>query len=188
MPKILIAECMQEISSFNPLPSDYENFQYRARRRAVAPARPEHRDRRRPLGVRGRGRTSTLVPTYRRAGRQRRAALGGGLGAALRRDPGRGRGRISPASTASTCRCMARWGPTASSTRRAICWPRSARMAGADMPIVISLDLHGILTDRMLRRSTGSRSTTPIRMSISPIPGSAPRSCCCDCSTAASSR
>ena len=26
MPKILIAECMQEISSFNPLPSGYENF------------------------------------------------------------------------------------------------------------------------------------------------------------------
>ena len=26
MPKILIVECMQEISSFNPLPSGYENF------------------------------------------------------------------------------------------------------------------------------------------------------------------
>ena len=29
------------------------------------------------------------------------------------------------------------------------------RMAGADMPIVISLDLHGILTDRMLRQIDG---------------------------------
>ena len=26
MPKILIAECMQEVSSFNPLPSGYEGF------------------------------------------------------------------------------------------------------------------------------------------------------------------
>ncbi len=26
MPRILIAECMQEISSFNPLPSGYSNF------------------------------------------------------------------------------------------------------------------------------------------------------------------
>ncbi len=26
MPKILIVECMQEISSFNPVPSGYENF------------------------------------------------------------------------------------------------------------------------------------------------------------------
>ena len=26
MPRILIVECMQEISSFNPLPSEYENF------------------------------------------------------------------------------------------------------------------------------------------------------------------
>ena len=25
-PRILVAECMQEISSFNPLPSGYENF------------------------------------------------------------------------------------------------------------------------------------------------------------------
>src|SRR5207248_7330553 len=25
-PRILIAECMQEISSFNPVPSQYENF------------------------------------------------------------------------------------------------------------------------------------------------------------------
>ena len=29
------------------------------------------------------------------------------------------------------------------------------RMAGPDMPIVISLDLHGILTDRMLRQIDG---------------------------------
>ena len=28
-------------------------------------------------------------------------------------------------------------------------------MAGADIPIVISLDLHGILTDRMLRQIDG---------------------------------
>ena len=28
MPKILIAECLQEISSFNPLPSGYENFHF----------------------------------------------------------------------------------------------------------------------------------------------------------------
>ena len=26
MPRILIVECMQEISSFNPIPSGYENF------------------------------------------------------------------------------------------------------------------------------------------------------------------
>ena len=26
MPRILIVECMQEISSFNPVPSQYENF------------------------------------------------------------------------------------------------------------------------------------------------------------------
>ena len=26
MPRILIVECMQEISSFNPVPSGYENF------------------------------------------------------------------------------------------------------------------------------------------------------------------
>src|SRR5258706_3044145 len=30
-PRILIAECMQEISSFNPVPSQYENFRVERR-------------------------------------------------------------------------------------------------------------------------------------------------------------
>ena len=36
MPKVLLAECMQEISSFNPVPSQYENFSVRRGRDLLA--------------------------------------------------------------------------------------------------------------------------------------------------------
>ena len=62
--RILIVECMQEISSFNPVPSTTRASVSTARRRAVCPARAQHRDRRRAVGLRGRAATSTLVPAY----------------------------------------------------------------------------------------------------------------------------
>ena len=154
MPRILIVECMQEISSFNPLPSAYENFHIERGEELLA---------QRGLNTAIGGALSvfearsdvTIVPAYRRAGP---GAPGcsrppAGSGCRARSWPPSPSG--SPASTASTSRSTAPWGRTASSTRKAISSPRSARLAGPAVPIVISLDLHGILTDRMLRQIDG---------------------------------
>jgi hypothetical protein len=61
--RILIAECMQEISSFNPLPSHYENFSISTRQRIAEPARPEHLGRRCLVHV-FEDKVVEVVPTY----------------------------------------------------------------------------------------------------------------------------
>ena len=154
MTRILIVECMQEISSFNPLPSGYENFHiqrgdeiYAQRGRnpaiggalSVFDARPRCRSRARDLGARA-GSAGLLSA----AGWQK---LSTEILDAVRAKHRRGRRR-------SISRCTAPWGPTASSIRKAICWSETRKLAG-NKPIVISLDLHGILTDRMLRQVDG---------------------------------
>ena len=53
MPRILIVECMQEISSFNPVPSGYESFHVERGEELYRAAGPQHSDRRRARGLRG---------------------------------------------------------------------------------------------------------------------------------------
>jgi microcystin degradation protein MlrC len=153
MPKLLIVECMQEISSFNPLPSQYENFHIE---------RGEELYAQRGLNTAIGGALSvfeaapdvTLVPAIgARAGsagllsaeawqrlsseileavKTRIAGVDGiyvSLHGAMGAD-----GELDPEGYLLTA---------------------IRRMAGPDMPIVISLDLHGILTDRMLRQIDG---------------------------------
>ena len=150
--RILIVECMQEISSFNPLPSAYENFhiergaEMRAQESlntalggalevfAEAGAQPV-------LTIAARAgsggllaadswiRLSKEVIDHVRAGLHDidgiYVSLHGAMGAA---------GELDPEGYLLT---------------------RIREMAGRDMPIVISLDLHGILTDRMLKAVDG---------------------------------
>lgn len=152
MPKILIAECMQEISSFNPFPSDYDNFHIQrgaevlAQRGLntavagalavfeqgdadVAPTVSAKAGSAGPLSAKGWERLSTEI-LARVEERIERVdgifvSLHGAMGAENELDP---EGRLLT---------------------------EIRRMAGPDIPIVVSLDLHGILTDRMLRQIDG---------------------------------
>ena len=117
--RILIAECMQEISSFNPLPSQYENFHIERGEELMRSAGSTRRSAARSRSSR-RARLA-LVPAHRRARRQRRPAVGGGLEAAVREILDAIAADASTVSTASMSRCTARWAPRASSTRKAIC-------------------------------------------------------------------
>lgn len=152
--RILMAECMQEISSFNPLPSEYENFVIE--RQAAFVRRPdintaivgaltafdEHG------GV-------TVVPTI-----SARAGSAGILSAA-------GWRRLSTEWLA----CITAVAPNAvdgiyislHGAMGAVGEPdpegwlleKVRAHFGLELPIVISLDLHGILTERMLRQVNG---------------------------------
>jgi microcystin degradation protein MlrC len=151
--RILIVECMQEISSFNPVPAGYENF---------AVQRGEE--------------------IYRQAGLN--SGIGGAL-AEFRRAPGVETVPVYSARSGSTGLLSAEgWAHLSQELVSAIAanvgnidgvyvslhgamgadgeldpegfvLTEVRRLVGPDVPVVISLDLHGILTDRMLRMIDG---------------------------------
>jgi microcystin degradation protein MlrC len=153
MPRILIAECMQEISSFNPLQSGYDHFSvqrgeelYRQANlnSAIGGALAVFRD---ASGV-------AIVPAY-----SARAGSAGLLSAA-------GWQRLSEEFVASVVANLAdidgiyvslhgAMGADGELDPEGFLLAQIRRLAGPQMPIVISLDLHGILTDRMLRQIDG---------------------------------
>jgi microcystin degradation protein MlrC len=150
--KILVVECMQEISSFNPLPSGYEDFhilrgeeiyQQRGRNQAiggalavldarpdieVVPAISARAGSAGLLSAAGWHRLSTEIMDAVRQNIDQIDAIYFSLHGAMGAD-----GELDPE------------GWLLSETRA---------LAGTK-PMVISLDLHGILTDRMLRQVDG---------------------------------
>lgn len=153
MPKILIFDCKQEISSFNPLVSTYDNFRIETGERLyshrgrntelggalavfearadiqIVPAISAQADSAGILTAEGWEALSTRFLTEIRANLDGidgiYASMHGAMGAISELDPE---------------------GYLLSEIRK---------MVGPDLPIVLSLDLHGILTDRMIRQVNG---------------------------------
>ncbi|HEX5326931.1 MAG TPA: M81 family metallopeptidase [Acetobacteraceae bacterium] len=153
MPRILIAECMQEISSFNPIPSDYGYFHIQ---------RGEQLLHQRGLNTAVGGALQvfeaagdvTLVPTY-----GARSGSAGLLSAAGWRrlssellDAVAARIKDVDAAFISLHGAM---GADGELDPEGYLLEHIRELAGPDVPIVISLDLHGILTERMLRQVDG---------------------------------
>jgi microcystin degradation protein MlrC len=152
MPKILVTECMQEISSFNPLPSGYENFRIERGEELTA-----QRGRNTAIG----GALSVfekpgidVIPTY--GARAGSAGLLSAEGwARLSRellDAVAGRIEEADGIYVSLHGAM---GADGELDPEGALLTEIRRLAGDDIPIVASLDLHGILTDRMLRQVDG---------------------------------
>ncbi len=153
MPRILIVECMQEISSFNPILSEYKNFRIdrgdemyaqRGLNTAIGGA----------LAVFEARADITVVPSY-----AARASSAGLLSA-------RGWERLStellsavrerlPGVDGIYVSLHGAMGADGELDPEGHLLTEIRRMAGEKIPIVISLDLHGILTDRMLRQVDG---------------------------------
>ncbi|MCP8939110.1 M81 family metallopeptidase [Alsobacter sp. SYSU M60028] len=152
-PRILVVECMQEISSFNPLPSGYENFHIERGDEMLAQDGLN-------TGLGG------AMPVLRAAGfdlvltMAARAGSGGLLSAA-------GWARLS-AEMVQAIEAGAKGGVDgvyfslhgamgADGELDPEGWllRETRRIVGEAVPIVISLDLHGILTDRMLKQVNG---------------------------------
>jgi microcystin degradation protein MlrC len=153
MLKILIAECMQEISSFNPVPSDYSYFHIQ---------RGEELLRQRGLNTAIGGALSVfecrsdvqMIPVYgARSGSAGLLSAAGWaqLSAELLEAVASRIGEVD-AVYVSLHGAM---GAEGELDPEGYLLERIREMAGQKMPIVVSLDLHGILTDRMLRQVDG---------------------------------
>lgn len=155
MARILLVECMQEISSFNPRQSEYTNFHIA--RGAAIPLR--HRGKNTgmggALGVFEAEGDLQIVPVISAT-----AGSGGILSAA-------GWDRLS-AEILSACKdadpasadgiyvsLHGAMGAVNELDPEGYLLSAIRNMAGPKIPIIISLDLHGILTDRMIRQVDG---------------------------------
>jgi len=153
MPTILMTECMQEISSFNPVPSDYDYFRV---------DRGEEMLRQRGLNTAIGGALKVfdarndmrLIPTY-----GARSGSAGLLSAA-------GWKRLSSELVEAVAARIKEADAVFFSLHGAMgadgeldpegaLLERVRELAGPHKPIVVSLDLHGILTDKMLRQIDG---------------------------------
>ena len=153
MPRIMLLDCKQEISSFNPLPSDYANF-----RITYGNSFYEHRGLNTELGgalsVFDGCRDVATVPTI-----AARAGSAGPLSAKgwqrlkaeilAAIEPVAGEVDAVYASLHGAMGSVAELDPEGSILKAL------RRMVGPDVPIVVSLDLHGILTSRMLKQIEG---------------------------------
>ena len=151
--RVLIAECMQEISSFNPVPSGYENFHV------------EHGDA--LFGQEGLNtHLGGALPVLRAAGFDPVPTISARAGSA---------GLLSAAGWARLSREVVEaiaagakggvdavffsmhgaMGADGELDPEGYLLEKTRAIVGPDVPIAITLDLHGILTDRMLRHLNG---------------------------------
>lgn len=152
MHEILVAECKQEVSSFNPVASRYHDFAVRRGAELFAYHSSVRKEVGGALGVLSSSGLCDPVPAY--------SALAYTSGGTLERDSFRriagefldsvrGAGPLDGAYFALHG-AMAAEGE---GDPEGLLLEESRRILGEQIPIVVSLDLHGILTDRMLRHS-----------------------------------
>ena len=152
MSRILIAECLQEVSSFNPVPSHYDDFIvlwgediltcYRGVRKEISGA----------LEIFAAQQDLELVPTYS----ARAITSGGTLTAAdFRRIAGEFLDAIRGAPPVDGVYFSLHGAMAAEDEDdpEGFLLSETRRLLGERVPIVVSLDLHGIPTDRMLRHA-----------------------------------
>ncbi len=152
MPRILIAECKQEVSTFNPQPSRYEDF----RKVAGAELLDYHRRVREEvggaLGVFEADRRVELAPALGLS-----ANTSGGLLAAesfqrLSREFLQRIAEAGPVDAAYFCLHGAMQAE-GEDDPEGFLLAAARKILGEKIPFVVSLDLHGILTDKMLQHS-----------------------------------
>lgn len=153
MPNILMLDCKQEISSFNPLPSGYANFAI-LKGEAMLDHRGLNTEIAGALGVFDARPGVAVIPTIAaRAGSAGILSAGGWakLSAEILEAVA---ARIGEADAvyASLHGAM---GAEGELDPEGFLLTEIRRMLGPDKPLVISLDLHGICTDRMLRQIDG---------------------------------
>ncbi len=153
MPRILIAECMQEISSFNPLPSGYADFRIR-RGVELLEQRGLNTGIGGALSVFDRRADVTLLPTISATApsagilaAQGWRKLSREIIAAIAREAGQ--------ADAVFFSLHGAMGAVGELDPEGWLLQETRRLVGPKVPIVISLDLHGILTERMLAQVDG---------------------------------
>jgi microcystin degradation protein MlrC len=153
MPKILIFSMKQEISSFNPLPSGYENFDILTGDELFG-----HRGLNTELGgffsVTDQRPDIELLPTILCVAGSAGILSAEGWARVSREVLAAVEAKIGEADAIYACLHGA-MGAVGELDPEGYLLAEIRRMAGPDKPIVMSLDLHGILTDRMLKQVNG---------------------------------
>ena len=152
MPRILIAECKQEVSTFNPVPSEYEDFRTIEGPDMLPYFRNVGQEMSGALTVFDQDPLIDVVPTF--------GAKANTSGGVLSSD---GWNRLSESILEALSGHIDVDGVYFSlhgamqaeneNDPEGFLLQEARRLLGETIPIVISLDLHGILTDRMLTHS-----------------------------------
>jgi microcystin degradation protein MlrC len=152
MPRILIAECKQEVSTFNPHLSGYDDFAIRRGEEILAYHRTVGNEVGGALSVFGTRTDLQLVPTYG----AHFITSGGTLSAAgWQRIADEFLAAIRAASPVDAV-YFSMHGAMASEEEfdpEGYLLAETRKILGEEIPTVVSLDLHGILTERMLEHS-----------------------------------
>ena len=152
MPKIILAECKQEVSTFNPVPSEYEDFRIEQGAKMLPYFRGVGQEISGALTVFDQDDSIELVPTF-----GAKANTSGGVLSASGWD--RLSGSLLEALTGhgdvdgvyfSLHGAMQ---AENENDPEGFLLQEARNLLGDQVPIVISLDLHGILTDRMFEHS-----------------------------------
>jgi microcystin degradation protein MlrC len=149
MYRVLIAECKQEVSSFNPVPSRYDDFTVTFGDAIVAQHQAVQSEVAGALGVFGARDDIRVIPTYRAVQR----TSGGRLAAAdFARIVAEFRDglRSAPPVDAAYFALHGAMSAEGEDDPEGYLLAETRKILGERLPIVASFDLHGILTDRML--------------------------------------
>lgn len=153
MPRILIAECKQEVSTFNPALSHKENFRFAAGADVIRSRRGGQSELAGALSVFDTRPDAQLVPAF-----SARAGSAGTLAAAdwhwIAQEYLTAVRAAGPVDAAYISLHGA-MGAEDEGDPEGYLLAETRKIVGDQIPIVISLDLHGILTERMLEQVNG---------------------------------
>jgi microcystin degradation protein MlrC len=152
MSRILVAECKQEVSSFNPVPSRYEDFRVVRGQDLLDHHRGCREEVSGTLSVFDAEHNVQLVPAFGASSNTSGGVLAAESFEQLSRDFLNGLAEAGPADAAyfSLHGAMQAEGED---DPEGFLLQEARRILGEKMPFVVSLDLHGVLTDRMLEHS-----------------------------------
>ena len=152
MPRILIAECKQEVSTFNPGLSGYEDFTIRRGAEILRYHRTVRSEVGGALSVLDATAGVELVPTYSAHFITSGGTLADGAFARIAREL-LASVQAAPAVDGVYLSLHGAMATESEGDPEGYLLAELRKILGERVPIVISLDLHGILTDRMLEHS-----------------------------------
>jgi microcystin degradation protein MlrC len=152
MPKILIAECKQEVSTFNPYLSVYEDFVYRRGEEILKYHRAVRNEVGGALSVFDATPGVELVPAYSAFFITSGGTLAQPAWERIAAEFLEGIRIAPPVDGVYFCMHGA-MGSELEPDPEGYLLAETRKILGEDIPIVVSLDLHGILTDRILEQS-----------------------------------
>jgi len=152
MSRIAIAECKQEVSTFNPVPSRYEDFRTACGQAVVDYHRTVREEIGGALSVFDAASNVELAPAFAVSSNTSGGVLAAESFDRLSAEFLKGLAEAGRVDAAYFCLHGAMQAENENDPEGYLL-QEARRVLGQDIPFVVSLDLHGILTDRMLEHS-----------------------------------